>query len=92
MTLTTLMITAAGSYPEILEYFDVRSGKAVQRKNSGDSLAQFVALELSDTFDPEASDEQQIASAACAMTRAADQLQAVASILSDTLRVRKAAA
>jgi hypothetical protein len=46
-------------------------------------LAQFVAHELAETYDGDASDNQQIATAVKAMQSAADDLQAVACALSN---------
>lgn len=42
--------------------------------DSGDSLARFIAIELSETFDSNSSDEEQLNTAASQIQRAIDQL------------------
>ena len=44
---------------------------------TGDGLAHFIAVELAETFDEDASDEQQLETAQDAMLRARDELQSV---------------
>jgi hypothetical protein len=57
----------------------------------GDTLARFIAFELAETFDPQADDGTQIATAIRAMQTAADGLGAVAHALSDLAVERLAA-
>ena len=47
------------------------------------ALAEFVALELYESFDPEAGDDEQLATAVKVMQSAADDLQAVAHALAN---------
>ena len=85
MTLNQLMATAASVYPDgyILQYWDTEREMPRYNPNGGDTLAQFIATELADTFDPEADDSTQIATACKAMLTARDQLEQVMLALSD---------
>ena len=56
----------------------------------GDTLAQFIAQEIHDTYDVNASDAQQIASAVKAMQTAADDLQKVADALAGLTKEKAA--
>lgn len=91
MTLNQLIVRAAIAYPEaaVLDCWDMGRERPLKRDN-GDTLALFVARELRDTFDPQAEEATQIATAVRAMQTAADELQRVAHALSD-LAVRRAA-
>ena len=93
MTLNQLVCRASSSYPDayVLQYWD--SGIEQPRANQmgGDTLAQFIANELADTYDSDASEEEQVATAVKVMQSAADDLQAVADALSDLVRERQAA-
>ena len=62
MTLNEIITRAASVYPEcwVLQYWDMKRQCAVENRDGGDTLAEFVALELYQTFDPEASDGQQL--------------------------------
>ena len=86
-----LIVRAAIAYPDatVLDCWDTHREQP-RRDNGGDTLALFVARELKDTFDPEADESTQIATAVRAMQNAADELQAVAHSLSD-MAVRRAA-
>jgi len=74
MQLVELLDRANKGYPEgtLCEYYDPGTGKL--RPGSGDTLAQFVVLELTETFDPEASEEDQITEAIRALERGAHDL------------------
>jgi hypothetical protein len=91
MKLNDLVFRAAVAYPEaiVLECWDANREQP-RSDNCGDTLALFVARELKDTFDPDADETSQIATAISAMQRGADELQAVAHALSD-MAVRRAA-
>ena len=93
MTVNQLVCRAASVYPDgyVLEYWDMDKGEPKDNPAGGDTLAQFIAIELADTFDPEASDGEQIAAAVKAMQTAADDLAAVAQALSDLAVERRAA-
>ena len=92
MTLNQLICRAASVYPDcyVLEYWDLEKSEPRKNRMGGDTLALFIALELKDTYDADASDGEQIATAVKVMQTAADDIQAVAHSLSD-LAVRRAA-
>lgn len=93
MTLNQLVCRAASVYPDgyVLEYWDMQRQAPKANPVGGDTLAQFIAQEIADTYDAEASDGEQIAAAVKAMQSAADDLQAVAHALSDLACERMAA-
>jgi hypothetical protein len=93
MTLNQLICRAASVYPEafVLQYWDMEKQAPKANLFGGDTLAQFVAFELAETFEEEASDGDQIATAVKVMQSAADDLARVAGSLSN-LAVEKAAA
>jgi len=82
MTMNELVQAAASGYPEqyVLLYWDAKRQCAVDKK-AGDSLAKFIAWELYETFDPDTSDEEQVAVAIRVIRRAATDLQAVVGAL-----------
>lgn len=88
MTLNQLICRAASTYPDafVLEHFDLAKGELRRSVRGGDTLAHFIALELTETFDAAASDDEQIATAVTAMQRASDELAAVAHAISDLQR------
>ena len=91
MKLNDLIVRAAVAYPEAAVLDCWNSEQQCPRRDRGDdTFALFVARELHGTFDPEADEGTQIASAVSAIQTAADELQAVAHALSD-LAVRRAA-
>jgi len=92
MTLNQLICSAASVYPEsfVLEYWDAKSSEPRENRLGGDTLAQFIAQEIHDTYDVNASDAEQIASAVKAMHTAADDLQKVADALSNLTKQRAA--
>ncbi len=93
MTLNQLVSRAASVYPEgyVLAYWDADAQGPKKNAEAGDTLAEFIARELADTFDPEASDGDQIVTAVRAMQSAADDLQAVVVALSGLRAERRAA-
>ena len=60
MKLIELLDQASQGYPDqyLREYYDGKTGK--RKHGSGDFLAEFIVTELSETFDSEASDDEQI--------------------------------
>jgi hypothetical protein len=72
-------------FPEssLLEFVNPRSGQPLLRMPSpiGDTLALFIVRELAETFDPDASDDEQIAETVRVMTAARDNLENVISAL-----------
>ncbi len=93
MTLNQLVCRAASAYPDafVMEYWDALKEKPKKNPNGGDTLAEFVALELFESFDPGVGDEEQLATAVKVMQSAADDLQAVAHALANIGRERMVA-
>ncbi len=93
MTLNQLVCRAASVYPEafVLQYWDLEKQAPKRNRHGGDTLAQFIAQELADTFDEEADDGTQIATAVKAMQSATDDMARVAGALSDMAVERLAA-
>ena len=93
MTLNQLVCRAASAYPEafVMEYWNQASEKPMAYPEGGDLLAEFIASELYESFDPEAGDDDQLATAVKLMQSAADDLQAVAHALANIGRERMAA-
>ena len=81
MKLLELLNTANQGYPNgyLAEYYDTRTGE--RKSGSGDTLAQFVVVELTETFDPQADDEAHITEAVRALTRARTDLDRLISVL-----------
>jgi len=73
MELKKLIDAANAAYPDdlIRRYEEGRTG------NLGDTLAKFILLELEETFDPDATDEKQVETAARAMETAEGELAKV---------------
>jgi hypothetical protein len=93
MTIQQLICRAASTYPDayVLQYFDLEKGEPKVNPQGGDTLAQFISIELAETFDPDADEGTQIATAVKAMQTAADDLATVAHALSDLACERLAA-
>ena len=93
MDINQIICRAASVYPEayVLTYWSMEAQEPRKNRLGGDTLAQFIAQELDDTYDGEASDEEQIAEAARVMQRAADDLASVAKAISDMAAERRAA-
>lgn len=79
MELNDLISTAASGYPDaqVLEYWAFAGAKPRSNPDGGDTLACFVAMELAETFDPEASTTDQVSEAVRALNRAVEDLQTV---------------
>ena len=92
MTLNQLIATAASAYPEayVLNYWNIQASEPKDNPIGGDTLAQFVAHELADTYDEEASDAEKIETAARKMRQAAGELEAVADALAGLKQERAA--
>jgi hypothetical protein len=77
LSLIGLLDLASESYPDgfLAKYFDPDNGEF--RQASGDTLAQFVVVELSETFDPNASRSDQLEEARRVLHRAVDDLEGV---------------
>ena len=83
MKLNQLICRAASVYPDafIMKYFDLEKECPKDNPNGGDTLAQFIAQELADTFNPEASDREQVETAVRVMQSAANDITAVVEAL-----------
>jgi len=83
MKLVELLKKANEGYEDgaVAEYFNQETGELVEGK--GDTLAQFVAIELSETFDPDADDDTQIQTAIEAMDMAKRDIEGVLAALSN---------
>ena len=83
MTLNEIITRAASVYPDcwILQYWNTDKQCAVFNPDGGDTLAQFVAWELYEIFDPETGDEEQLDMAIRKMREATNDLRAIVSAL-----------
>ena len=90
MTLNAIVTRAASVYPDcwVLQYWDMKKQCTVDNREGGDTLAQFIARELHETFDPDAPDKEQLDMAIRKMREAAKDLQAVAASLDNLKRER----
>lgn len=75
MIFDEILAIADAAYPDGLV------GAVSEGMEVGDTLAEFIFRELQDTYDPEASDEQQLAEAVRVMTTARQELEAVETTL-----------
>ena len=93
MTLNQLVCRAASAYPEayVLNYWTLDKESPRANPDADDTLAEFVARELYQSYEPDASDGEQLATAVKLMQSAADDLQAVAHALANIGRERMAA-
>ena len=91
MTLNEIVTRAASAYPDscILQYWNMEEQCAVSNEDGGDSLAEFVAIELCETFDPECGDQQQIDTAIRKMRNAAGERQSVVTALENLKQERR---
>jgi len=79
MRLNELINKAAAGYPyaQLLEYWDSAHERPRNNRDGGDTLAHFIIIEMAETFDPDASDEEQINEAVRVLNRAIADMQAV---------------
>ena len=81
MTINDLINKAAEGYTDsqLLMYWTGFGNRAhfYDNPDGGDGLARFIVLELSETFDPEACREDQLAEAVRVMTNASRDVQGV---------------
>jgi hypothetical protein len=92
MQLNALIEIVSAAYPDGLiavEYWDFKRECPRRNSKGGDTLALFIALELKDTYDADATDEQQIATALRAIERARGDLDAVSAALTGELEERR---
>ena len=85
MQINDLIDHANRFYPDcmIQQNWDYVKGRAKPEKRGTDTLAVFVCREIESTFNPEASDEDQLFEAARAIQTAVDELQSVVRGLKD---------
>lgn len=78
MTLVELLNRANEAYPDnyLNTYYDPLTGE-LDAEAWGDTLAEFIVIELKDTFDPDATNEVQLRTAREALQRAIHELDAV---------------
>ena len=81
MTLVQLLNKANEGYDDhfLSEYFHPKTGKF--RKAEGDGLARFIVIEISETFDAESTDLQQVDEAIRVMEQARDDIRGVLRVL-----------
>lgn len=92
MKLNELIEIVSAAYPDGLiavEYWDFKRECPRRNPKGGDTLALFIALEIKDTYDPDASDEQQIAEVSRVIARAQGDLAAVDGAMTAELEKRK---
>jgi len=92
MTLNELINRASAAYSDGLiatEYWDFKRGRPRRNPKGGDTLALFIANEIADTYDPDASDAEQINTVSRVLFTASTDLEAVITALSDSFSVRK---
>jgi hypothetical protein len=85
MTRLELLNLANKGYPDgfLAEYYDEQTGKPKDRTidGLGDTLAEFIVIELSETFDKDACDTDQINAALSAIDSAIRELDSVQNAL-----------
>src|SRR5260370_42665363 len=83
MKLLELLNAANQGYPDgyLAEYYDTKTGK--RKPGDGDTLAEFIALELIDTYDSKRPDDDQIGIATQVLERARTDLLSVIHALED---------
>jgi hypothetical protein len=86
MTLNEIIKIADAAYPDglIAQAWDEKRQRVVE-SNLGDTLAQFVARELQDTYDEDDDDQSQLEAAVGAIRRAAAELDKVADHMSRSM-------
>jgi hypothetical protein len=92
MKLNELIEIVSAAYPDGLiavEYWDFKRECPRRNPKGGDTLALFIALEIKDTYDADASDEQQMEEVVRVLTRAQGDLAAVGSALTAELEKRQ---
>lgn len=81
MKLSQLIKIASDAYPDDL----IGRYHKAPKRDFGDTLAQFLARELKDTFDPDASDEEQLREGVRALTSSIRELSGVRDALLEHL-------
>lgn len=92
MKLNELIEIVSAAYPDGLiavEYWDFKRECPRRNPKGGDTLALFIALEIKDTYDSDATNEQQLEMALRAIERARGDLDAVSEALTKELEKRR---
>ena len=92
MKLNELIEIVSAAYPDGLiavEYWDFKRQCPRRNPKGGDTLALFIALEIKDTYDSDATDEQQLETALRAIERARGDLDSVSEALTKELEKRR---
>jgi hypothetical protein len=92
MKLNELIEIVSAAYPDGLiavEYWDFKRECPRRNPKGGDTLALFIALEIKDTYDADATDEQQLDATLRAIERARGDLDAVSAALTTELEKRQ---
>lgn len=86
MELKEIIKIADSSYPDGLigQYFEARGTD--QEESLGDGLARFICMEICDTYDESASNDDQFSEAIRVVSRAREELQAVQSAFEQAQR------
>ncbi len=92
MFLNDLIRLINNAYPDALiaQNWDFQDECPKVDAEEGDTLAEFIVLEIADTFEPDADDGEQMAGALRVITQAIDDLDRVANALNRRI-VKKAA-
>jgi hypothetical protein len=87
MTLNQIMFRVASAYPEcLLDYWELAAQKPRRSTDGGDYVAKFVVHAIHASYDSQATDCEQTASAVIAVQRGADRLNATAHALANMSR------
>ena len=87
-----LINIVSAAYPDGLiavEYWDFKRERPKKNPKGGDTLALFIALEIKDTYDADATDEEQLETAGRAIDRARGDMDAVSAALTGELENRQ---
>jgi len=90
--LNELINIVSAAYPDGLiavEYWDFKRECPRRNTKGGDTLALFIALEIKDTYDSDATGEEQLETALRAIARARGDLDAVSAALTGELEKRR---
>lgn len=82
MSVRELLDKANRGYPDgfLSEYYNTKGNF---REGRGDTLAEFIVVELIETFDPDATEDEQLDEAVRAMERAREDIEGVIRALRD---------
>ena len=90
MTPNELIKIASAAYPDGLiatEYWNFRRECPRRNPKGGDTLALFIANEIADTYDPDASSDAQVNAILKALSTARSDLDAVSEALAQLLKI-----